>query len=61
MPGYGLGMAITKRLVEAHGGTIVGSNEPGGGARFTIQLPAEEPAGVPVGPGESDDGNAAGR
>jgi len=35
----GLGLAICKGIVEAHGGTIRGDNRPGGGAVFTIALP----------------------
>lgn len=35
--GAGLGLAITKRLVEAHGGRI--SATDAGGARFTVTLP----------------------
>lgn len=37
--GLGLGLAVCKRLVEAHGGTIAVSNRPGGGSRFTFTLP----------------------
>ena len=37
--GVGLGLAICKGIVEAHGGTIRGDNRPGGGAVFTIALP----------------------
>ena len=34
----GLGLAIAKSIVEAHGGKISASSEPGHGARFTISL-----------------------
>jgi signal transduction histidine kinase len=38
--GLGLGLSISRRLVEAHGGTIFGENAPGGGALFAFTLPA---------------------
>jgi signal transduction histidine kinase len=37
--GLGLGLAIARHLVEAHGGRIEAANRPGGGAVFTITLP----------------------
>ena len=41
--GTGLGLAVSKRLVELHGGTLVARNADGGGAEFTIELPREVP------------------
>ena len=37
--GLGLGLAICRRLVEAHGGSICVDDRPGGGARFSFTLP----------------------
>jgi two-component system sensor histidine kinase KdpD len=37
----GTGLAICKAVVEAHAGTIAVGDRPGGGASFTVRLPAE--------------------
>ncbi len=37
--GLGLGLFITRRIIEAHGGSIHVESEPGQGARFTVELP----------------------
>jgi two-component system sensor histidine kinase HydH len=37
--GTGLGLAVCKRLVDLHGGTIAAKNADGGGAEFSIALP----------------------
>jgi two-component system sensor histidine kinase KdpD len=42
-PGVGLGLAICRAIVEAHGGKIRGETKPQGGARFTIELPRGTP------------------
>jgi K+-sensing histidine kinase KdpD len=42
--GAGLGLAIARGLVEAHGGRISAANRPGGGAVFRFTLPLVVPA-----------------
>jgi len=37
--GYGLGLSIAKRIVEAHGGSIAVENNPTRGASFVMSLP----------------------
>ncbi len=47
--GAGLGLAIARGIVEAHGGAIGFNNQPGGGTQFWFTLPANtrKPAPMP--------------
>lgn len=42
IPGVGLGLSITKTIVERHGGNITCQSKPGAGTTFTMTLPAED-------------------
>ncbi|HSN93257.1 MAG TPA: HAMP domain-containing sensor histidine kinase [Anaeromyxobacteraceae bacterium] len=61
LPGVGLGLSISRRIAEAHGGRIEVANRPGGGSLFRLCLPAvpprsggpaSHPAGTPSADGE---------
>jgi len=41
--GVGLGLALCKAIIEAHGGVIQAGNRPGKGAEFVLTLPLHEP------------------
>lgn len=45
--GLGLGLAICRAIVEAHGGTIIAANNDQGGALFTISIPQPPPGSAP--------------
>jgi two-component system OmpR family sensor kinase len=45
--GHGLGLAIARRAIEAHGGTISASNRRGGGLAVVITLPLKQQVSQP--------------
>jgi len=51
--GTGMGLAIVKAIVEAHGGAVSVENLPGGGASFRLRLPVQGPP--PSAPAEQDE------
>jgi signal transduction histidine kinase len=47
--GVGLGLAVARRIAEAHRGTIIAESEPARGSRFLVRLPrAPEPGVAPT-------------
>ncbi|MFC7099285.1 sensor histidine kinase [Nonomuraea rubra] len=48
--GFGLGLALVREVVDGHHGTITADGRPGGGAVFTVRLPAHpaEPIAEPA-------------
>ena len=43
IPGTGLGLAVAKSIVEAHGGTIAVAGRDGPGSVFVVRIPAADP------------------
>ncbi len=52
--GSGLGLAIVRQTAEAHGGSVHAVNDPGGGARLTLELPALQMSDAELSAAERD-------
>ncbi len=42
--GTGLGLPVSRKILEEHGGQILVDSEPGRGSRFTLEFPAHQPS-----------------
>jgi signal transduction histidine kinase len=52
--GMGVGLSISRSLVQAHGGRIRAENHPGGGAAVRFTLPVDPPGADRPDPGTED-------
>ena len=46
--GSGIGLAVTRKIIERHRGQIVVKSEPGKGTTFTMRLPLDAETGMPL-------------
>ncbi|RKH72068.1 sensor histidine kinase [Corallococcus aberystwythensis] len=58
-PGVGLGLSVSRRIIEAHGGRIEVESQPGQGSVFRVHLARVSSAGPPEPPAPSDEEDPA--
>jgi light-regulated signal transduction histidine kinase (bacteriophytochrome) len=58
--GTGIGLALCRKIVERHDGSIRATSAPGAGTTFTIRLPVHHPEAAPARDGDDGGGGAGG-